>query len=561
MTVHSILIRVLGLLMILLSSCGNNKPLDMESTTQTMYFNAKIFTVNPQQTWADAMLIDNGLILAIGSKDDVVTIADKNVNEVDLDGKFVMPGIHDVHMHPLEASSSNFDFIISDEVEDPELYYNDVLAASNSKPGNGWLLGWGHYIHTVVEAERNPKEILDEVSLTRPIAIMEQTSHSLWVNSKALEIASISIDSENPVGGVIMRDENDEPDGILVDNAGNVLLDIVLQPSQESEQNDYDGMVTFGFPELAKHGITSFSDARTYWKRNHHLTWQKLANDGQLTARANLGIWVYPADEDETQIDQIKALYENNSNDLLRSNQIKVYIDGIVPNTTAAMHSEYKFDMFGEATNNGVNYLTQERLEKYITALEPLGYDFHIHAIGNRGIHEALNAIENSSSGTGRHRITHCEIVDTEDLPRFASLNVTADCQVAGDFTNPDQWHENDDFIDAHLSNNLVPIKSLLENGARITLSSDWDVSNLNPFVGIQNAVTRAPQNITLEEAIEAYTIHAAYTMRQEDKVGSLEVGKEADFIVLNQNIMEIPVSSISTTKVISTYLQGEKVF
>ncbi|MDF1697690.1 MAG: amidohydrolase [Saprospiraceae bacterium] len=533
----------------------------MESTTQTMYFNAKIFTVNPQQTWADAMLIDNGLILAIGSKDDVVTIADKNVNEVDLDGKFVMPGIHDVHMHPLEASSSNFDFIISDEVEDPELYYNDVLAASNSKPGNGWLLGWGHYIHTVVEAERNPKEILDEVSLTRPIAIMEQTSHSLWVNSKALEIASISIDSENPVGGVIMRDENDEPDGILVDNAGNVLLDIVLQPSQESEQNDYDGMVTFGFPELAKHGITSFSDARTYWKRNHHLTWQKLANDGQLTARANLGIWVYPADEDETQIDQIKALYENNSNDLLRSNQIKVYIDGIVPNTTAAMHSEYKFDMFGEATNNGVNYLTQERLEKYITALEPLGYDFHIHAIGNRGIHEALNAIENSSSGTGRHRITHCEIVDTEDLPRFASLNVTADCQVAGDFTNPDQWHENDDFIDAHLSNNLVPIKSLLENGARITLSSDWDVSNLNPFVGIQNAVTRAPQNITLEEAIEAYTIHAAYTMRQEDKVGSLEVGKEADFIVLNQNIMEIPVSSISTTKVISTYLQGEKVF
>jgi len=553
---------MLSTLVLGLFSCGNDSPPGLIATSdQVMYTNGKIYTVNTTQPWADAMLIDKGMIIAIGTNAEVEAVATEGAEKKDLGGKFVMPGIHDVHMHPLEASSSNFDFIIGDEVLDPELYYDDILAASNAKPGNDWLLGWGHYIHTVTEAERNPKEILDDISTTRPIAIMEQTSHSFWVNSKALEMAGITIDSENPVGGIIMRDENDEPNGILVDNAGNVMLDMVLQPSVEREQKDYDGMVEFGFPELAKYGITSFSDARTYWKRNHHKTWQKLADDEQLTARANLGIWIYPAEEnDDNQIASIKALYENDDNDLLRSNQVKVYIDGIIPNTTAAMHSDYKFDLFGEATNNGLNYVTQERLEKYIAALEPLGYDFHIHAIGNRGIHEALNAIENAGSSSGRHRITHCEIIDVVDIPRFAELNVTADCQVAGDFTNPSHWHDNDEFIDASLSDNIVPIKSLLANDARVTLSSDWDVSTLNPFVGLQNAVMRSPQNISLEDAVKAYTLEPAYVMRQEDKVGSLEVGKEADFIVLSQNIFEIPSTSISNITVVSTYLQGEKV-
>ncbi len=562
MKMHHLVLTTFGTMILGLFSCGERTapPEEPDPSNQILYTNGNFYTVNPSQEWAEAMLVEDGIIISIGMKDVVEEAADAQAKIVDLGGKFVMPGIHDVHMHPLEASSSNFDFIIGDEVLDPEQYYDDILAASNAKPGNDWLLGWGHYIHTVVEANRNPKDILDDVSTTRPIAIMEQTSHSFWVNSKALELASITIDSENPVGGVIMRDENDEPNGILVDNAGNVLLDMVLLPSPEREQKDYDGMVDFGFPELAKHGITSFSDARTYWKRNHHKTWQKLADDGYLTARANLGIWVYPADEDDGQIESIKALYEADNSDLLRRNQIKVYIDGIVPNTTAAMHDDYKFDLFGEMTNNGLNYLTQERLEKYITALEPLGYDFHIHAIGNRGIHEALNAIENAGSSSGRHRITHCEIIDPADLPRFAELNVTADCQVAGDFTNPDHWHDNDEFIDVALSNNLVPIKSLLEHNARVTLSSDWDVSTLNPFVGLQNAVTRAPQNISLAEAIKGYTIHAAYVMRQEDRVGSLEAGKEADFIVLSQNIFEIPATDISKTTVVTAYLQGEKI-
>ncbi len=547
------------LIMLIVTSCNDTPSMD-GSSDQEVFINARIYTVDDNKPWAEAMIIENGLITHIGTRAEIDSQINENTIIKDLGGKFVMPGIHDVHMHPLEASSSNFDFTINDEILDAEEYYDEIKAANDAKSGSGWLLGWGHYIHTVLEADRNPKEILDDISTTRPIAIMEQTSHSFWVNSKALEMTGITALSEDPEGGVIMRDEDGQPTGVLVDNAGNVLLDMVLTATPEREQKDYDGMVNFGFQELAKYGITSVCDARTYWKRNHHKTWKRLADDEALTARMSLGIWIYPTEEDNTQIATIKSLYESDDSDLLRSNQVKVYIDGIIPNTTAAIHGDYKIDLFGGATNNGVNYVTQERLELYIRELEPIGYDFHIHAIGDRGIHEALNAIENAGSSSGRHRITHCEFVDPADYPRFENLNVTADCQVAGDFTNPDHWSENHDFIEETLAQNIVPIKSLSANGARLTLSSDWDVSTLNPFVGMQNAVTRVPQEISIGDAIKAYTINAAYVMRHEDKLGSLEVGKEADFIVLSQNIMEVDPNTISGTTVVDTYLQGEKV-
>jgi predicted amidohydrolase YtcJ len=390
---------------------------------------------------------------------------------------------------------------------------------------------------------------------------MEMTSHSFWCNSKVLELLGYNASTPNPTGGIIMKDDNGEPNGILVDNAGEILLALALLPTTERMAKDYDGLVEFGLPELAKHGITSASEARTFWKRNQQDTWKKIEADGKLTCRMNLGLWVYPADDDAAQLTAIKALFSNNANSLLRINQIKLYADGIIHNTTAAIQQDYLVDYFEEATNNGLNYLTQARIASYIAELEPVGFDFHIHTLGNRAVHEALNAIEQSGTSNGRHRLTHVEYVNPVDYPRFAPLNVTADAQVAGDFTQPDHWHDNDYLVGSQLTTSIIPIKSLLQNNARITLSSDWDVSTLNPFTGMQNAVTRSPQNISLEEVVKAYTINGAYVMRQENKVGSLEVGKEADFIILDRNIFEIPATEISETKVLETYLKGKVVY
>ena len=364
----------------------------------------------------------------------------------------------------------------------------------------------------------------------------------------------------NPEGGIIMRDANGEATGILVDNAGNMLLQLALAPTPTREQNDYLGLTEFGLPELAKYGITSVCDARTYWKRNHHAIWKRVEDEGKLTVRANLGLWAYPSEDDASQLAMLKSLYSNDANSLLKINQIKLYSDGIIHSTTAAMHDDYLVDIFGMSTNNGLNYFTKQRIASYVAELESTGFDFHIHALGNRAVSESLDAIEQSGTSNGRHRLTHVEYVRPVDYPRFAELNVTADAQVAGDFTKPEFWNDNDHLVGSAVATNIIPIKSLTAANARITLSSDWDVSTVNPFVGLQNAVTRSPQELTLEQAVAAYTINAAYVMRQETIVGSLEADKEADFIILDRNIFEIQPTDINKTKVVDTYLRGVKV-
>ncbi|KAA3604125.1 MAG: amidohydrolase [Calditrichaeota bacterium] len=507
------------------------------------------------------MLIENGVIKAIGAKQEVENVASENAKVIDLENKMVMPGIHDVHLHPLEAASNNFKFILDGDETDPENYSFEIEKAVQENPNLEWVLGWGFDIYVILEATREPIEILDEISTTKPIAVMEKTSHSIWVNSKALELVGFDANSPNPTGGVIMKDEDGNPNGILIDNAGNLIVDLAIASIPNNEENDYDGLVNFALPELAKNGITSICDARTYWKRNHHLTWQKAENEGKLTVRANLGLWIYPTEDDGTQISTIKSLYSNDPNSFLKINQIKLYSDGIVINTTSVMEEDFLIDLFNLSTNNGINYITESRISHYISELEPTGFDFHIHTIGNKGVNESLNAIGQSGTAKGRHRLTHIEYVNPSDYSRFAELNVTADAQVAGDFTKPEHWHENDELVNPSLNENIIPLKSLNQASARITLSSDWDVSAVNPFIGMQNAVMRTPQELSLSETIKAYTKNAAYVMRQEDKVGTLEVGKEADFIILSQNLFEISATQISQTKVLKTYLQGEIIY
>ncbi len=541
------------------SKTNESISLPNENSTQKMYFNARIYTVNDASPWAEAMVIDGSKILFIGTNTAATAFAETSAERIDLQGKLVLPGFHDVHMHPMEVGDTSVSFELSDTETNAENYRSVISNASANNPGNTWLVGFGHSINTLFDANRTPLEIIDEAVSDRPVIIMEQTSHSMWVNSKALEKAGITVTSPNPQGGIIMK-ESGVLSGILIDNAG----DIVYQQAIAELNNasgEYNGMITTVLPELAKHGITSVSDARTYWKRGQHVVWKNLENDGKLTARFNLGLWAYPSEDDASQIASLKALYSNDENSLLKINQIKLYSDGITHNTTAALDTDYQIDYFNQPTNNGLNYFTETRIKNYIQQLESTGFDFHIHAIGNRGVAEALNAIQQGGSPSGRHRLTHVEMINPNDIARFSQLNVTADAQVAGEFTQPHNWSENAYLVGNTLANNLIPIKSLVDADVRLTLSSDWNVSTLNPFIGIQNAVNRSPQNISLETAIKAYTINGAYVMRQEDKVGSLEVGKLADFVVVDRDIFTIPTTQISQAKIERTIFNGVEIY
>lgn len=556
------LLTILCSIVFTMKSCSSDVAITNKNTeisSQKLYYNAKIYTVDENNPLAQALLLEGNKIIFVGTNKEAKLKANKNAKKIDLKGKLVLPGFHDVHMHPMEVGSTTTAFVLNEEETNAENYISTIQKASKDNPNVEWLIGFGHSINTLFNAKRNPLEIIDEAVSDRPVIIMEQTSHSMWINSKGLELAGITNYTSNPQGGIIMK-EGGKLLGILIDNAGDVVFQQAVASLKDTD-GEYDGMVSYVLPELAKYGITSVSDARTYWKRKQHETWKDLANDGKLTARFNLGLWAYPTENDKEQLASLKSLFSNDENSLLKINQIKLYSDGITHNTTAALHSNYKEDFFGLKTNNGLNYFTQERIAKYIEELESVGFDFHIHAIGNRGVTEALNAIEQSGTSKGRHRLTHVEMINNSDLIRFKQLNVTADAQVAGDFTQPQYWHENNHLLGAELSDNQVPIKSLKEAGARITLSSDWNVSTLNPFVGIQNAVTRTPQNISLKEAVKAYTINGAYVMRQEDKVGSLKAGKLADFIVLNQDIFTISSNRIKTTKVVLTVFNGKEIY
>jgi len=529
--------------------------------TVTVYKNGAIYTVNKSQPWAEAIVIENGIIKMVGSNTQAQGFEASAANVIDLQGRMMMPGFHDVHTHPIESASENTQFSLNSQEDDAEDFIQPIRKAGKDFRHAKWLVGYGHYVGTLLNAKRNPVDILDDAVDSRPVVIMSESSHSVWANTKALEKLGIDENTPDPVGGKIMHDKNGKPNGILIDNAGEMAFDMALEATAKKEQIDYEGMVYYTLPQLAKNGITSISDARVYWKRGHQNVWNRLEQEDQLTVRVTAALWSYASEDDDRQIAMFKSLYSNNPNSLLRFNQIKMYSDGLIQNTTAAFKTPYQFDLLGIEGNKGLNYFSEARMAKYISELEVTGFDFLIHAIGDRGIHEALNAIEQSGTKEGRHRITHVEILDPVDAKRFAQINATADCQVAGDWSNPEHWGELAEFIDEDKTHNQIPLKDLAQAGARLTLSSDWSVSPFNPFLGLSNAVSRAPQNISMEEALAAYTINSAYSMRQDDKVGSIEVGKEADLVVLNQNLFKIDQSKIKDTKILQTLLAGEEVY
>lgn len=168
---------------------------------------------------------------------------------------------------------------------------------------------------------------------------------------------------------MIVRDANGEPNGLLIDNARELLTEVALKTTPSTEENDYQGLINFGLPEMARNGITSVCEARTFWKRNFHKVWQQIAKERKLTARVNLALWAYPSEKDFTQIQTLKKLYSNDHSKLLRVNQIKLYMDGIVHHTTAALHTNYLVDLFGNGNGNGkgLNYFTETRVANYIT--------------------------------------------------------------------------------------------------------------------------------------------------------------------------------------------------
>jgi predicted amidohydrolase YtcJ len=520
--------------------------------------NARIWTVNEAAPWAEALVVENGVIVYVGDEAGTEAYDTGDMTTVDAGGRVVLPGLHDVHQHTLEARLPLIDCTLDTAQTDPEQYVS-VVSACSSPQGTDWVLGYGHTIMTLLEAQRAPRLILDDAISDVPVAIMEQSSHSTWVNSRALEVLGINASTPNPQGGLILKDANGEPNGILVDAAGEFPWEAALAPNATLNQLNRQALsdALTGNSEV---GITSAVDARTYWQRGYMEAYTAARDANELTVRMVLSLWASPTADDEAQLATLAGMFVD-SGDYLRVRQIKLYSDGLIDNTTAALLEPYtSAETFGDPL--GLNYFPPERLNRYVQELAPLGFDMHIHAIGDRAIRESLNALETHGPG-GRHHLTHAELITDADLPRFAQLGVSADFQL-GEHTMADQLH---DVMDEHLGATRVDeeafrVRDLWDGGANVALSSDFDVGPLSPFAGMQVALTRGVQALPdVAAAVKAYTLNAAHIMSSEAVTGSLEVGKAGDFVVIDRDIFAIPAAEIDQTQVLQTVLAGVEVY
>ena len=375
--------------------------------------------------------------------------------------------------------------------------------------------------------------------------------------------AGINKDTKDPQGGRIIRDsETGEPFGILYDTAGDIVMEKAWNSQPNLFEKNYEGLLD-GLDEVAKNGITTVGDGRLYWKRGWLDVWNKVNDEKKLTSRVVLRPWVYPNLNEAEQMEYFKKIKRDDVSSRMLINQVKMYSDGISINSTAKTLEKYKFEWF-TGTPYGLNYIPEEKMKWWLTELNKIGYGALIHTIGDAGVRESLNAIEaaKKEGANQPYTLTHVEMVEDSDIDRFAKLGISADFQVGHDFAeDPKQSWASTYFTNQQMKR-IMPLGRIWKTGANVSLSSDWDVNELNPLVTISNALSIDEKGLSdVYAAIDAYTIKPAKALGLDNITGSIEVGKSADMVLLNEDITKMSADKIPNAKVLVTVLQGEVVY
>ncbi|GAB3518678.1 amidohydrolase [Photobacterium alginatilyticum] len=527
----------------------------------TIFKNAKVYSDKP----AEAVAIADGKILYVGSNQMAERLRQPDTKVIDLEGAMLLPGFVDNHNHIFEAASEaggncelNTDATLSEQIP----YLEECR--KNAKKGE-WLMGYGFRLDLTLNEDNaeTPLAVLDRIFPDQPVVIMEQTSHSMWVNSQALKQAGINKTSPEPQGGKILKDrDTGELNGILFDNAGDIVMELAWNSMSNPFKQSYTGLMN-GLEEAAAHGITTIGDGRLYWKRGWYEVWKEVQANGDLTARVSLRPWIYPEDDQASQLKYLQTIQSRDPESLLIVDQVKMYSDGILINGTAKTLAPY-LNTYIEDEPYGINYIPPSQMKSWLTELDKIGYGAHIHAIGDGAIRESLNAVEfaRQQSVDRDYTLTHVEMVNSKDIKRFKPLQVTADFQVGSDYVveHDHSWAEA--FIGAKRARSLMQVRRLYDSGANVSLSSDWNVNDINPLVGIGNSLLMGKTGMpNIDAAIDAYTINAAISLGLDDITGSIEEGKSADLVVLDHDITEISPESIADTNILMTVLKGDIVF
>lgn len=404
---RKILLICLILSMVWISACtpevgeGENgsSVLPNQLPKNVVFKNGTIYTSNEKQDIAEAVEIKDGKITFVGSNKDVEELINEDTKVIDLQGRQILPGFVDNHNHIFEAKSpaAGNCSVSSDAALQEQRSY--LKACKKDIKTGEWISGTGFSLEELLKdmdeksEHQTPLQVLDELFPNNPVLIMERTSHSVWVNSKALEVAGINKETKDPQGGRIIRDpETGEPFGILYDTAGDIVMEKAWNSQSNLFEKNYEGLLD-GLDEVAKNGITTVGDGRLYWKRGWLDIWNKVNDEKKLTSRVVLRPWVYPNLNEAEQMEYFKKIKRDDVSSRMLINQVKMYSDGISINSTAKILEKYKFEWF-KGTPYGLNYIPEEKMKWWLTELNKLGYGALIHTIGDGGVRESLNAIE-----------------------------------------------------------------------------------------------------------------------------------------------------------------------
>ena len=538
-----------------------------------IYRNARIYTVEPGQPWAEALAVKDGKLTVVGDTAAAQAVAGPATRMVDLDGRMVMPGIIDTHVHPMDAGRKELlecGFPFSHTMEE---ILQRVRECAATTPKGEWVRGGQWSAELLGERQPPHKALLDAIIPDHPVFLMDSTVHNAWLNSAALKQLGITRDTPDPNGGTILHDaKSGEPTGILLDKAA---YEIMRQlPAFEPQQ--YEDAIRCAAQSLNAVGVTGMKDAQADHYTINAYTSAEMKGALMLHVAASMpwkNSWTETPEEEERNIaarGELKSALVNN-------NYIKMFLDGIPPTRTAAFLEPYLPDATHKAGDTGKLNYTPEELAQDVTALDGQGLTVKIHATGDRSVRVALDAFAAARTVSGkmdlRHEVAHAEAISAADLPRFAALNVTAEM-------SPILWYPSplvfsmDTVLGRERLQKWWPIRSLLESGARVSYGSDWPsvVPSPSPWPGIEAMVTRADpygvhpgtqgagQAIELAQAIRIFTLAGAEALYLEAITGSLSPGKQADFIVLDRHLFAIPPDQIGATRVLLTVFGGREV-
>ena len=551
------------------------QPSKASQPADTLVVNSRVYTVNSTQPWAEAIAIRGGKIAAVGSTTDLEKFRGPSTKVVDAGGRLVLPGFTDAHIHIVEGSLG----LVRIHLEDTKTVADVqklVKQFADEHPDSPWILGRGWSYPIFGAAALPDKKLLDEVVPDRPVYLTAFDGHSWWANSKALQLAGITRATPDPVNGVIVHDPSTgEPTGALKEDGADDLMEHVLPKPTRDERLT---ALRAGMHEANKVGLVrgicagNLGEDVTYSDFENADVYDELKKNGELSVRIYYAYGLDPKGLTPRILKRLEQARLQHHDAWISTGAVKFYMDGVIESHTAAMLTPYSDD----PTQQGKLFWDPAAYKQTVQKLDKLGFQLFTHAIGEKAVRTALDAYENAQQVNHTHsrpRIEHIETVSAQDIPRFGKLGVIASFQPLHAYPDEDTlkvWLRN---AGEERAQRAWAWHSIENTGGHLAFGSDWPVVTLNPWYGVQNALTRQTregeppdgfvphERISLEDAINGYTLGAAYAGRREKTEGSIEPGKVADLIVLSQDLFKIEPNQIANTEVLLTMVGGKVVY